>query len=1834
MTPAKTHRYLAAALFASLTLPVGLPAVAQANPAPAVTAPAPTTPFDNKESGDAVDTSLVDVVVMLNEQPDKPSTRIEQAFRSNQNSLISQWGPKYGLKAGRQFSYLVNGFAARVPANKIAELEQEPAVASVHRERVYNHYEHAARDLEGVARAMKAAGLDGSGTVVSIIDSGIDVTHQDMRLDDGKCETAKITTIKDGFTCKIPTGYDYADEDNDVKDHSGSMHGMHVAGIVGANASVGDAPEDVLVNGRIDGVAPNAQLLAMKVFSDVGGGAWDSDIIAAIEDSVKLGADVINMSLGSTNGQNDPSDGAYRAMAKAQEAGVITVVAAGNEGANFSLGGDTSNFGAADGLGKLDDATIGAPGTQGPAFTVASVDNGVTTNPSAYYNDGEIHPFPYLPQTGEADGAEHAVAYMGLGKEDDYAADTDLSGKYALIMRGEITFEEKFQRAVDHGAEGVLVFNGDGQVGFAGMAGIEAFTVFGASLTNEDGHAIADALAANPDTTVRFTKDLSLVANPTGLHPSSFTSWGPTPTLDFEPEVAGIGGSVYSTLNDNTYGTMSGTSMASPNVAGMSALVMQSFAERFPELAGVERTDLTRTALMNTTRILEDENGIPFSPRQMGAGLAQVDKAAATNVFATVDGKPSVALREITSARAFTVTLTNRGDADVTYQVPAQRVLNEYWDAEGQTKVKVSNETLKSDVTEVTVPAGGTATVDFTLTTRSGGDDHYVLGWAQLASADPAVPSLAVPYMGFVGDWNAEPIMLAPGEKLYDMLPTVTALYTNFAGFMEIGLDEYNVRLSPGGPFDSIYPKVGLLRNAHELAYEVLDADGNLVKKLGTDQNVRRETLADQAAKWSDMAHSAESQSFDGTVWDAQAADFVNVPDGDYIYRVKARLGEGFDWQTVDLPFGVDGTAPVITFGELSGKELPFEATDEGSGLYDIPQAFLPGGAETTVEKIDDTHFKVVFDDANPVPDYVTVIATDHGFNDGKATKVLGDAKLVVPDADGYNTVLGPSSLLIYEDKAAIEGFVSSDVAKVTIAGEEVEIVNGKFVGNAPLVEGENTIEVIAYNDADEEVARVTITTVYDKTPPTIEILEMATDAAGDAVVDTDGTITVKAKVSDERAGAELSASVNSQPADIDADGVFTVTFTPDDEQFSFPIVASDGPNTTTETVMISGRSPAVTDEWIEPTITNVECLADGSACFIPGNHPDVTEDSLVVRGDAPSEVSRFEFIPGSRAQDDGSFTQPEVISVTPNADGSFEATLPMTTGINDFALRVWDKENNQRVERSIKFFFDVVAPTISFDEPVLINGTLFTNKDEVTFAGTAEDDGWGYELMLNDSSVVEVFYLTGLGPESNQRTFSEDVAVADGDTLLVVFRDANGNVLIGAIPVVVDKEGPVLSFTTVADGEIISDGRVINVSATDDNLATMRVTLNNEELYNESTDQVVTPIHVEDALVDARELGIDTGSGILANSNASDVAGPEISSDDAAAPANDSANPADDSAAPANDATDNTVDADGTQTHPAQTTLSYDVETANLPAGVYTLTIEASDLAGNVSAESRTFTIDAPAKIVGPDEVTEEVFREVADDQDALAAAIVANYQVEDDGVPSDPEAETVLSVKEGTVIVEGEQDVVLVATDADGKTVTRTVKVTVAIKDVTLTDGDVSATGKFRSDDALTATITEGEDEFHHTLTVSNKEENAAQVASISVPAAEGTRVWVDAGDGTKTEVLATWVDGVLTFEGSSKGTYYLVSPEPAPEPPAPAPGEPGGPAKPGKPTVPEQPGDNGKPGNDGKPADPKKPGTPGKDGKLSKTGADVTGLGMASLLAAGLGAAVVATRRRRQH
>ncbi|MGJ9436679.1 S8 family serine peptidase [Actinotignum sp. GS-2025b] len=1628
----------------------------------------------------------VRVIVLLKDQSRLGSDTGEAQSLATQEDLVAQWSEKYGLQLERQFGYLVNGFAATMPADKMAALEAEAAVASVKRERVYQTtdvaateraadisravaqsalaqnagttqalaqgalatqpqenvpLEDASRDMQGAPAALADAGADGTGMVIAIVDTGIDPTHRDMRIDN--CDTAKIkninTAANPAFTCKVPNGYNYADDNFEIVDTTSSMHGMHVAGIAAANGL--DEGQTFATTGRVEGMAPNAQLLAMKVFSNDPArsrGAADGDIIAAIEDSVKLGADVINLSLGSDNGFGY-SNGAGLAIEEARAKGVLPVISAGNSGLNFSPSGGEDDM-----FGKWDDGVIGSPSAHDATLSVASIDNNFETRSVARVTVGDkSEDIFYELATGKPDNEPREAVAAGTGKPEEFPENT--AGKYALIERGGITFGEKFGNAQKAGAAGVIIYNHEaGGDSMISMGGIDEYTFPGGVMFRSDALRLVKAIEAKTPVTIALTDEARTTPSATAGAPSNFTSWGPTSNLDFKPNISGVGGNVYSTLNSNTYGSMSGTSMAAPNVAGSMASVLQVLGERFPDMSRADRLSLAETLLMNTAEIPRHD-GVPYAPRQIGAGLVRVDHALASQVHARVDGANSVALGQVNGPVSFTVTLTNHGDKEAAYAIPRQEVVNETNNANDTTSTFISKETLTADRKVLTVAPGETTQVTFTLTPSKG--NHFVEGWAVLEGVQET-PDIKVPYLGFAGDWNAEPIFVAPGQTWGEGNTSTSQLTTTIFGMtlpMKNNIfGEFWLSPNKDNNVDAVVPNLTQLRNAEEAQFEIYDAAGKLVTRVGEEQELSRQ-IAGTALGTKNIAQAYRTHAFDGTVWDASSASFKAIPDGRYTYRVKARLGDRFDWQTLDMPFGVDTVAPEVSVGEPFERDgqkiLPFTVTETGSGIFSSPMVETDKGTQIKpVTKNSDSSFEVVLPEG---VSYVIVTVADQGMNNTMVTKVLGANAIEIPSLNTYNTqVFTPNHRLVKDGKLTVFGLASDAVARVTVAGTDAELGGGFFAALVPLTAGTQEIPVVAYGDNGREITRTMLTVTYDTVAPSVAITSL--NAGGKQPVAEDGSVTITGNVRDERPGATLTVKVNGTDVTVGATGGFTTTFTPEADAVSATVVASDGGNTTTETVTYEGREVVAEDtsSYQAPTFTNVQCF--GTTCLPDMSTAETTADGkLVLRGKAQG-VSAFVLQPRVTVNEAGAYVVPDPINVSVQADGTFETAVPVTTGINAFHMKVTDTEGKVRMDSILRVFWDTGYPKVSFTEPTLYNGVLYANSDEVTFAGTASDDAWGYELKINGSVVRSIIDHTVGGTKTNTRSFNQAFPVADGDTVLVQFGDSMGNTLLNTIPVVVDKEGPAVSINGT-DGAVIRDGAAIATSVTDPNLKAARVLLNGNVLSEQSTDAGLLGQTVEDSLVDVKTY---FGGGNDAGANGADAAKAVKTDANGVADKDDAARVV----AGVKDAAGLMAEADapvaddaaaGDTAGDAATALNYTVETAELAAGTYTLTVEGTDLAGNSTAQSISFTKDSLPVIEGPDTV-ELTAPAGALDRQALAAEVLAKYTVKDDGAAG-AAGDTALTLAPGTVLNPGENTVTLIATDAAGAAVTKTVTVTV---------------------------------------------------------------------------------------------------------------------------------------------------------------------------------------------
>lgn len=431
--------------------------------------------------------------------------------------------------------------------------------------------------------------VTGKGMLIGIIDTGIDYNHPDLGGGIGK-------------DFKVKGGYDFASKDSDPMDPPAQGHGTAVAGIAAGN-------------GKVKGVAPDANLMAYKVFPDEEGGASDADIIAAIDQALKDGCTSVNLSLGSPGGKSE-GDPETDAMNNASNLGLIVVAAAGNEGLRSKE------------LGW----PISQPSTAKNAISVAASDEGGgtvnITYPSGF--EDKFIPFTYgdgVPEFPE--DKEYELVYCGYGRDKDFEG-KDLKGKLALIQRGPLApesallFETKYFNALSNEAEGIVVFNtapGPVITMALNVQNHPGVTLKPAVFIMEEDGYLLKSLIEN-GLRISFSRKLrkeNLVAD--------FSSQGPTPDDIFKPEIATPGTNTFTTAPEGkyTYG-FGGTSGATPFVCGSTALIKQLHPDWTPE-------DV-KTSLMNNAFIMiNPNNNLPFSWTDQGSGRADVYSSATTPIL-------------------------------------------------------------------------------------------------------------------------------------------------------------------------------------------------------------------------------------------------------------------------------------------------------------------------------------------------------------------------------------------------------------------------------------------------------------------------------------------------------------------------------------------------------------------------------------------------------------------------------------------------------------------------------------------------------------------------------------------------------------------------------------------------------------------------------------------------------------------------------------------------------------------------------------------------------------------------------------------------------------------------------------------------------------------------------------------------------------------------------------------------------------------------------------------------------------------------------------------------
>ena len=551
--------------------------------------------------------------------------------------------------------------AATVPETKpeVAEkpVEKATAVATATSSETTNRHEAAEKpqsiesdEIITVPQTWKQ-GYKGEGMVVAVIDSGLDVNHEVLRITDPskakfknqeEIEAAKKAAGIDygkWYNDKVVYAYDYFDGTDNIKEAERDSHGMHVTGIATGN------PDKEAGNGeKIYGVAPEAQVMFMRVFSDRQKTTGSALYVKAIDDAVALGADTINMSLGSTTGSTVNADSdIVDAIKRARAKGVSVLISAGNSN---TFGNGYSRPAAE----NPDYGLVGNPSTVEDSISVASINNKIITTEvfevkglegNAELDNGKFDYSKSATDTDFEKGKEYEYVSVGLGKEDDFK-DLDLTGKLALIQRGEIPFTEKIANALHHGAVGALVYNNVEGSNLGMSIDGDAKKIPSVFISKRYG----EALKAGSYKVV-FNNTMANRPSPEADQLSDFSSWGVTTDGQLKPDVTAPGGNIFSSLNDNTYGDMSGTSMASPHVAGVAALVKEYLVKNHPELTPEQVSETVKALIMSTAKPhVNKETGAYTSPRQQGAGVVDTAAAVSTDLYVTGENNyPSVTWR-------------------------------------------------------------------------------------------------------------------------------------------------------------------------------------------------------------------------------------------------------------------------------------------------------------------------------------------------------------------------------------------------------------------------------------------------------------------------------------------------------------------------------------------------------------------------------------------------------------------------------------------------------------------------------------------------------------------------------------------------------------------------------------------------------------------------------------------------------------------------------------------------------------------------------------------------------------------------------------------------------------------------------------------------------------------------------------------------------------------------------------------------------------------------------------------------------------------------------------
>lgn len=943
----------------------------------------PNTPVNNDKTVTFIVTvkgnSLLDTVISSNGKYKNTAGLLMSedaktycdAIKKNQavvKASIQKIIPKSDFSGCYTYTAVMNGFTVKAPYGSMDKIRKINDVADV--AVASSQYCTAAVDTVDIYTDTKnmlnlsyayESGYTGEKTVISVIDDSFDCMHSafsavpsQVKYSQDKLNnifnavsfnTEKSYTMTDLYrNDKVIFAYDYADRDNDTC-CTGKNHGTNVAGTAAGNNGKND--ENAFL-----GTAYNAQLALMKVCSDSKDRFTDDSVIAALDDSVKIGADVINCSFTSDGEFKNTQlfDSIYQ---KISQSGIYIAAAAGNNSYNKSLAQNGSPNAA-----LIDYGTAGCPSLSDSVISVGGV-NSANYASKYFLADGKTVGYSDIPLIGENGGqfedtmlfsdtltVQTEYIYINAdGEEKDYK-NINVKGKAVIVNGGNGTVFNKCKAAYKNGAAALVVIGSDGSEKFR-----DTDEKYIPSIVVDSSYK--SWFSENPQGKITPKSDYKLFSDKYGGKVSAFSSYGVTADLRLKPEILAPSTNIYSPSNNNTYSLYSGTSMSASFASGAAAIIRQYIQDN-PSLSIMtpnEQNKYISALLMSTADVIEYSGGLYYTPRVQGAGMMNIQKALSSQCYLTVKDcdKPKAELGDDENGSyKFDFTVHNNSDKNIKYNLScAVQTDKPYVNDDGEIYNSLLPSSLNDyadivmtvngkNVKSLTVKAGNSADVSVTIQLKPEvvlayakyfTNGFFVDGFIFLTPTDKNLTALNLPFVGFCGDWTECRVF---DTTVYDGKDSITgaencliAVSSDGNGSYILGKNiftgEINAEYITAGSDTikhltenqlngktAVIPNFQLVRNACDLTVTISGNDGKTLfsKNFG-------DFSAYSSNDEKPYQRFLKSPDIDSL------ADFISsLAEGEYNYTVSASvmnsIGERVQSNSVSYKFRIDNTSPDV----------------------------------------------------------------------------------------------------------------------------------------------------------------------------------------------------------------------------------------------------------------------------------------------------------------------------------------------------------------------------------------------------------------------------------------------------------------------------------------------------------------------------------------------------------------------------------------------------------------------------------------------------------------------------------------------------------------------------------------------------------------------------------------------------------------------------------------------------------------------------------------------------------------------------------------------------------